>query len=71
MLSFFPLNVLDEILDLIDSVSEGFPTYFCLYRESTISIHGIINALFRFMGTLSGKHLYHFYLPHFSIRVNC
>ena len=28
MLSFFPQNVLDGILDLIGSVSEGFPTYF-------------------------------------------
>ena len=27
MLSFFPLDVLDENLDLIESVSEGFPTY--------------------------------------------
>ena len=27
VLSFFPRNVLDEILDLIESVSEGFPTY--------------------------------------------
>ena len=26
-LSFFPLDVLDEILDLIESVSEGFLTY--------------------------------------------
>ena len=24
---FFPLDVLDEILDLTDLVSEGFPTY--------------------------------------------
>ena len=30
MLSFFPRDVLDEIWDLIESVSEGFPTYFCL-----------------------------------------
>ena len=29
MLSFFPRGVLDEILNLIESVSEGFPTYFC------------------------------------------
>ena len=29
MLSFFPRDVLDEIMDLIGSVSEGFPTYFC------------------------------------------
>ena len=28
MLSFFPLEVLDEIWDLIESVSEGFLTYF-------------------------------------------
>ena len=27
MLSFFPQDVLDEILNLIESVSEGFPTY--------------------------------------------
>ena len=29
VLSFFPLHVLDEIWDLIKSVSEGFLTYFC------------------------------------------
>ena len=27
VLSFFPRDVLDEVLDLIESVSEGFPTY--------------------------------------------
>ena len=27
MLSFFPLDVLDETWDLIESVSEGFLTY--------------------------------------------
>ena len=27
MLSFFPRDVLDEILNLIESVSEVFPTY--------------------------------------------
>ena len=26
---FFPRDVLDEIWDLIESVSEGFPTYSC------------------------------------------
>ena len=26
--SFFPRGVLDEILNLIESVSEGFPSYF-------------------------------------------
>ena len=29
VLSFFPLDVLDEIWDFIESVSEGFLTYFC------------------------------------------
>ena len=29
MLSFFPRDVLGEISDLIESVSEGFPTYSC------------------------------------------
>ena len=29
VLSFFPLDVLDEIWDLIESVSEGFLSYFC------------------------------------------
>ena len=28
VLSFYPLDVLDEIWDLIESVSEGFLTYF-------------------------------------------
>ena len=35
MLSFFPRGVLDEILDLIESVSEGFPTYFCCQGSHT------------------------------------
>ena len=39
MLSFFPRGVLDEILNLIESVSEGFPSYsfknISLYEEIT------------------------------------
>ena len=31
MRSFFPLDVLDEIWDLIESVSDGFPTYSCFF----------------------------------------
>ena len=31
VLSFFPLDVLDEIWDLIESVSEGFLTYSCRF----------------------------------------
>ena len=33
VLSFFPLDVLDEIWDLIESVSEGFLTYSFLYQR--------------------------------------
>ena len=36
MLFFFPRGVLDEILNLIESVSEGFPSYFyCPYVQLT------------------------------------
>ena len=34
VLSFFPLDVLDEIWDLIESVSEGFLTYSCIAETS-------------------------------------
>ena len=38
MLSFFPLDVLDEILDLIESVFERFLTYllFCVVRLGVV-----------------------------------
>ena len=32
VLSFFPLDVLDGIWDLIESVSEGFLTYSCIQK---------------------------------------
>ena len=55
MLSFFPRDVLDENLDLIESVSEGFPTYFfsvwlppqyggslsCLVLNSMVELHRV------------------------------
>ena len=31
VLSFFQRDVLDEIWELTESVSEGFPTYACIY----------------------------------------
>ena len=40
MLSFFPRGVLDEILNLIESVSEGFPSYSCVTFVN-ISVHVI------------------------------
>ena len=42
VLSFFPLDVFDEIWDLIESVSEGFLTYsfiFCL--QYVYSVHDL------------------------------
>ena len=37
VLSFFPLDVLDEIWDLIESVSEGFLTYSYYLKEQDLS----------------------------------
>ena len=40
VLSFFPRDVLDEILNLIESVSEDFPSYFSipisLYNQNVL-----------------------------------
>ena len=36
VLSLFPRDVLDEIWDLIESVSEGFPTYFCVTHTHSV-----------------------------------
>ena len=36
LLSFFPRGVLDEILNLIESVSEGFPSYSCGFFSTGI-----------------------------------
>ena len=43
MLSLSPLDVLDEIWDLIESVSEGFPTY--VYSYVSEMIHLWLNTL--------------------------
>ena len=46
MLSFFPLGVLDGILNLIESVSEGFPSY-----SSINALCSLIFATFLYLGT--------------------
>ena len=38
MLSFFPRGVLDEILNLIESVSGGFPSYSSIECYSMLSL---------------------------------
>ena len=45
MLSFFPRGVLDEILNLIESVSEGFPSYFCMGKSENYYFLETIAAL--------------------------
>ena len=45
VLSFFPLDVLDEIWDLIESVSEGFLTYSCSIRRQTGTVSSFIAVL--------------------------
>ena len=42
---FFPQDVLDDILDLIESVSDGFPTYYCLPRNTVTLVSYIRNVV--------------------------
>ena len=39
--SFFPRDVLDEICNLIESVSEGFPTYFSPHIKSDLYFRNV------------------------------
>ena len=41
MLSFFPLDVLDEIWDVTESVSEGFLTYSFINLKKTFDNYGM------------------------------
>ena len=42
VLSFFPLDVLDEIWDLIESVSEGFLTYSSLANSVVADLGPVV-----------------------------
>ena len=44
VLSFFPRGVLDEILNLIESVSEGFPSYALVNNNIKIENTEIYNC---------------------------
>ena len=51
VLSFFPLDVLDEIWDLVESVSEGFLTYscsLCVLSEGSNPVGDMYAHLFRY-----------------------
>ena len=55
MLSFFPRGVLDEILNLIESVSEGFPSYSSLnFINNTATWTGGDNAMGSFSSNKDG-----------------
>ena len=66
MLSCFPRGVLDEILNLIESVSEGFPSYTCYYAKADFNIR----SFHMFEGPLPcDKASYYGYLsPHFIFK---
>ena len=56
MLSFFPRDVLDEILNLTESVSEDFPSYFFVpVRQSLLFFSGTRNSVFPLGGDSSHK----------------
>ena len=45
VLSFFPRDVLDEILNLIESVSEDFPSYSSIKISTLYGIVGVISQI--------------------------
>ena len=47
MLLFFPRDVLDEILNLIESVSDGFPSYSFNHVFSCINIRQVPMKVFQ------------------------
>ena len=69
MLSFFPLAVLDEIWDLIESVSEGFLTYSWNFLKINICLISVslmlenINNLVYSTTLAVMKETQHFFLP--------
>ena len=57
VLSFFPLDVLDEIWDLIESVSEGFLTYFYIRLHDVWLVHHTWNIHDGFYSCLHDVHI--------------
>ena len=65
MLSFFPRGVSDEILNLIESVSEGFPSYSCAILEIT---SGLSRHLRQMLQGIAQRYFNHFTVPIFLTR---
>ena len=59
VLSFFPLDVLDEIWDLIESVSEGFLTYSCTDIVLQHGQGGESRNILYVYSDRTGKKIYH------------
>ena len=57
VLSFFPLDVLDEIWDLIESVSEGFLTYSCTNINKVIVESITLQVFWALQMTLQYDHI--------------
>ena len=49
VLSFFPRDVLDEILNLIESVSEDFPSYSFIHHLASYIFSGLFGLLDPFL----------------------
>ena len=62
MLSFFPRGVLDEILNLIESVSEGFPSYSFWHVQTVKARISLLSDQSNFCNTDSSGSIY-FYMP--------
>ena len=86
MLSFFPRDVLHEILNLIESVSEGFPSYSSEKEKSVINNHTFRNATrfavsinedqerlptFYWLPKLHKKKTYNARLPNYQLLTSC
>ena len=64
VLSFFPRDVLDEILNLIESVSEDFPSYSCISElVFFLILKFVLHTLYCFCGLyVSGFCLFRTYV---------
>ena len=60
VLSFFPRDVLDEILNLIGSVSEGFPSYFCSKNVIVKRQYKVNEKIFKRLVWAQTYFIYHF-----------
>ena len=55
MLSYFPRGVLDEILNLIESVSEDFPPYSSVHGSITATLHHVRYRQIVYNGVLAAS----------------